>query len=59
MNEKSIKHTVEFTRQEAADLSYVIKRNMENPVFIHKLLVSARLIERLYVLEVDKQRKEH
>lgn len=59
MESNLFKRTVEFKGQEAADLSYVIKRNMENPVFTHKLLVSARLIERLYVLEVDKQRKEH
>lgn len=59
MESNLFKRTVEFKGQEAADLSYVIKRNMENPVFIHKLLVRARLVERLYVLEVDKQRKEH
>jgi len=48
MEKNQIKRTVEFKGQEAADLSYVIERNMENPVFIHKLLVRAQSIEILY-----------
>ena len=51
MESNLFKRTVEFKGQDAADAARIIERNMENKVFIHKLLISAMSLERVYVLK--------
>ena len=51
MESNLFKRTVEFKGQDAVDAARIIERNMENKVFIHKLLISAMSLERVYVLK--------
>ena len=51
MNKEAIERTITFKGQGAADAARIIERNMENKVFIHKLLISAMSLERVYVLK--------
>ena len=47
MESNLFKRTVEFKGQDAVDAARIIERNMENNVFIHKLLISAMSLERV------------
>ena len=51
MNKEAIERTITFKGQEAVDAARIIERNMENKVFIHKLLISAMSLERVYILK--------
>lgn len=48
MNKEAIERTITFKGQEAADVSRIIERNMDNKIFIHKLFVRAQMLEKLY-----------
>lgn len=51
MNKQAIERTITFKGQEAADAARIIERNMKNKVFIHKLLIFAMSLERVYILK--------
>lgn len=51
MNKEAIEYTITFKGQEAADAARIIERNMENKVFVHKLLICALSLEKVYTLK--------